>query len=125
MQISRYIGINVGLSINNIEFKNLYIEPASCNLEILYTSGCIGCNQLPYAVIGSSKVKHIGILQYTSNCSFTVKHLSCNNDLYILNPIKKYDYCSIYIPSINQTLNIHYKYQFVGKLNKLCYTKVY
>lgn len=102
-----YVDSTVQMSVGNIDFKNLYVEPATCNLEILETFGCIGCNQMPYIVIQATQIKTIGSLQIKSNCSFYQKSISCRYDPFIINPKDRYKNCYISIPRLNKTLYVN------------------
>lgn len=97
-----------------------YVEPATCNVELTETFGCIACNQMPYIILQATQVKTIGSLQYKSNCSFYQKHIPCRYEPFILNPLRHYSYCYISIPRLNKTLYIKI-YKFKGNLDQYNY----
>nr|QPL15339.1 glycoprotein [Hymenopteran phasma-related virus OKIAV232] len=117
IRVLKSVPMSVNLNIGNVEFKNLFVEQANCDLNVIQTFGCIGCDKMPYAIIQSSKIVNHGVLPFISNCTFNRKTLSCSEDLTKLVPISKYNSCHIYIPVSNKTLNIEFKYEFFGELS--------
>ncbi|WBM84620.1 MAG: glycoprotein [hymenopteran phasma-related virus OKIAV228] len=111
------VPVTVSISVGNIKFKNLYVEQAMCSINAIYTFGCIGCNLNPYAVLQATSIRTPGIVQYESNCTFDQHYLSCNEGPFIINPIKNYDICNIFISKFNQSFDINFKYKFTGKLS--------
>nr|QPL15395.1 glycoprotein [Hymenopteran phasma-related virus OKIAV233] len=113
----KHIPMTISLTIGNVEFKNLFVEPANCEFEVLHTFGCIGCDKYPYAVIQATKIVSHGVLPFISNCSFNLATLSCGYTITNLIPKSQYNICNVYIPSTNRSLNIEFKYEFFGELS--------
>lgn len=111
------VPMTISINIGNVDFKNLYVEQANCELDNIYTFGCIGCSQMPYAVIQSTNIRHHGTLPFESNCTFNRKILHCSETPDTLVPIKRYNMCHIYIPSLNKSISIEFKYEFYGELS--------
>nr|QMP82318.1 glycoprotein [Hymenopteran phasma-related virus OKIAV229] len=104
------------IRIGNIDLDSLFIDSARCDISVEMTYGCTGCNSLPYAVLSSNNIVSPGLMSFKSNCSFTSKFLSCGSDPFILSPIKKESACRLWIKNTNSTIDINFKYEFLGGL---------
>ncbi|APG79276.1 putative glycoprotein [Hubei odonate virus 9] len=107
----------INLMIGNVKFRELHIEPASCEFQVLGTFACLSCTQRPYAIVQASKIKTRGIMSIKSNCSFEHQYLTCSEDPSAILLMDKNKICSIYVESTNQTLIIDFDYVFLGKLD--------
>lgn len=96
----------INVVIGNVEFNNLRLEHASCQIESVMTYSCKGCQNRQYTVFKAYKIKVPGIMTFTSNCSYNVNYLSCNDEPYKLHNKHQDKLCWIYISKTNQTLYI-------------------
>ncbi|QGA87321.1 glycoprotein [Flen virus] len=118
MIISRHrISPQVRLLIGNVDINNLKITPAHCDILVLSTYACTSCTQRPYVILTARNIKNEGLIPFTSNCTFDRNVISCNPDMYKLEVIDGSDACMIYIPSLNQTINMEFRYKYLGGLD--------
>lgn len=106
----------ISVMIGNLKIKNLQVVPAMCMINVNTIYGCKGCANLPKIIYSPIDVKVEGTLFFESNCTFDKKYFSCGNGPEILTMTALNDYCLIYIPKNNQTINIEVKYEFLGNV---------
>lgn len=106
----------VSVMIGNLKIKNLQVVPAMCTININTIYGCKGCTKLPKIIYSPMDVRVEGTLFFESNCTFDKTYFSCGNGPEILTLTALSDYCLIYIPKNNQTINIEVKYEFLGQV---------
>lgn len=109
----------ITLTIGNVNLDSLYINKAHCDVDIIMTYGCISCTDSPYIIFKSYNIKNEGIIPYESNCSFKTPYLSCNEEPQLLELNEEFEYCQIYLTSINKTIIAHIEYNFSGALSPI------
>nr|QYW05744.1 MAG: glycoprotein precursor [Phasmaviridae sp.] len=105
------------IMISNVNIKNLQIIPAQCKINLLMTFACDQCGIRPYIILKCSSIKKTGALPFESNCTFIRNFLSCTPEIYKLELLSHDQYCTILIPSLNQTLNINFEFLYYGGLD--------
>ncbi|XP_031624480.1 uncharacterized protein LOC116341510 [Contarinia nasturtii] len=111
------IRANLKIMIGNVDIANLKYEKANCDIEVVSSYGCIGCNQKPYIIIQANSIKQKGIIPFQSNCTFDQQYLSCSHEPYALEIEELDSYCYIFMPSLNKTIYIDTNIEFVRILN--------
>lgn len=107
---------SVSLMFSNKNLKSLEIMRPRCNMSIAYSYGCRECNQNPRVIVSSNSIKQEGMMYFKSNCTFNKQYLSCSYTPQTLELLKDEEYCYIYLNTINATLYINIKYEFIGEV---------
>lgn len=107
------------ISFGNVELKELVVEKPHCRIKIGISYACEACLEQPRATLISTNVQTEGMLEYESNCTWDRPSLSCNVEMYDIVQISKHKYCYIYLPLINQTLDITFDYEYRGELSNM------
>ncbi|APG79265.1 putative glycoprotein [Hubei odonate virus 8] len=116
-QEERTVQGSILMMAGNLDIKNLYVEPAKCEFNVLSSYACSSCNVRPYTVVQASKIRTSGIILFTTNCSFETEYLSCGKSPTILRLKSEAKVCSIFIPTTNQSLLVKYDYVYLGHLS--------
>lgn len=104
------------IGIGNVNYKNLFVKPAKCRIDLSMTFGCTSCPVKPYALFESLNVESEGIVPFESNCTFSRLYLSCSLSPYILHIEDQNEVCLIDILSFNQTIIVKVDYKFLGSM---------
>lgn len=98
--VNGYITMMTG----NVDFNNLQIIPAHCNIKIATTYACTSCKVDPYVLIvfESYNIQQEGIMPMETNCSFNTNYLSCSRDKFVIKLKSKSSDCWIYLKTINK-----------------------
>lgn len=121
IEVESNIRPSVMVSIGDADIESLYVMPAKCNIEVIETYGCTGCEQRPFAILMANNIESEGVLSYDSNCTFDRKYLSCNPEPYIIYLSENYNQCHIYSLMSNISIDFGVKYTFKGSLNMISY----
>uniref|UniRef100_A0AB38Z1Q7 Glycoprotein n=1 Tax=Matula phasmavirus TaxID=3078421 RepID=A0AB38Z1Q7_9VIRU len=105
------------LMIGNIDINDLKVSPAHCNIDLVTTFGCTGCQLDSYAVLQASNIKEEGQLVYTSNCTFSESYIPCSPQPFKLTLIGEQNYCKIFIPTRNISIILDFTFVFMGSLD--------
>lgn len=104
---------NVNIAFGNVDLKELIVKKPHCNIDIVMTYACTYCLEQPIAVLSSHNVF------YESNCTFNKPLLSCNLEMYEITQISKNKYCRIFVPLLNQTIDLSFEYEYKGELTNM------
>ncbi|KAL4705237.1 hypothetical protein ACJJTC_011531 [Scirpophaga incertulas] len=107
------------ITFGNVELKELIVEKPHCSLKVGLSYACEACTEQPRATLISTHVQTEGMLSYESNCTWDRASLSCNIEMYDIVQISKHKYCNIYLPLLNQTLDIVFNYEYRGELSNM------
>lgn len=125
VETKRQVNAIINMLVGNVDIRNLQVEKAQCAIEQIGTYSCTGCSDEPYVVIQSHNIRSEGILPFESNCTFERTFISCSPDPYKLKLTDYKKYCYIYVPSINNTIYMDFRFSFKGSLDpsKSIYSK--
>ncbi|CAH2240147.1 jg20694 [Pararge aegeria aegeria] len=107
------------ISFGKVELKELIVEKPHCIIEVGISYACEACNDQPRATFISKNIKTEGMMDYESNCTWDRSSVSCNNGMYDMIQISKNKYCNLYIPLINQSIDITFEYEYRGVLSDM------
>lgn len=110
---------NVNIAFGNVDLKELIVKKPHCNIDIVMTYACTYCLEQPIAVLSSHNVLSEGSLPYESNCTFNKPLLSYNLEMYEITQISKNKYCRIFVPLLNQTIDLSFEYEYKGELTNM------
>ncbi|WBM84616.1 MAG: glycoprotein [hymenopteran phasma-related virus OKIAV227] len=116
---SRPSPISAIITLGNVNYRNLFVQKAECNINLDFSYGCIACDENPYVIYTAINIKSEGTMKFESNCSFNTDHLTCSTDPMVLHPADRYNRCKLWIMDTNDTLFIDFKYEFVGKMTNI------
>lgn len=119
--IKRLIPIQAtaNLIFGSIELKNLYVTPSYCKIRVEQSYACTACNTKPSAVFIAYDIRHEGLIEFESNCTWVKKTLSCNPEPYTLELEHDAKVCTIILPTTNQTITVNFNFVFMGELTML------
>ena len=85
-------------------------------MTIVYSYGCMGCNQNPRVIVSPNSLFQESIVYFTSNCTLNNQYFSCSRAPQTLELSSNVKYCYIYLNAINVTLSINVEYEFIGEV---------
>ncbi|CAH0730953.1 unnamed protein product, partial [Brenthis ino] len=107
------------ISFGNVELKELIVEKPHCEISVGISYACEACLEQPRATLVSKNLKNEGMMEFESNCTWDRSSVSCNNEMYDIVQVSKNKYCNIYIPLINQSIDITFEYEYRGLLTDM------
>lgn len=107
----------IRVMIGNVDFNNLQVDPAKCDIDISMTYSCIGCETSPYIVFQSTNIVSEGIVPIVSNCTLSTKFVSCSRDPYKIELMTDEKKCLINMPTLNRTVIADFEFSFKGTLD--------
>lgn len=116
-----YVKATITFMIGNLNTTNLFISHAKCKINILGSFSCDGCNTRPYFSYQSTSIDTEGVMPITTNCSFETNVISCGENINTLTNLNGDNYCTIVMPTTNQTINVNFNYTFVGQIDNELY----
>ncbi|AJG39297.1 glycoprotein precursor [Wuhan Mosquito Virus 2] len=105
------------IMIGDVNLESLRVAKPKCRINVIGSLACTGCAIRSYVVLQASEIKEPGLIKFTSNCTFETDTISCNQEPYKLEVVSQDDRCRIFLPVLNQTLDISLDFKFLGKLD--------
>lgn len=107
----------ITMNIGDMKIESLQVIDASCDIEVIMTYSCIGCDLDSYAVIQAYNIKQSGIIPITSTCRLVRDYISCEDTINKLEFMEDPKICYISMKGKNDTIKIMFNTTYLGSMD--------
>ncbi|AIA24560.1 glycoprotein precursor [Orthophasmavirus kigluaikense] len=107
----------ITMNIGDIRIESLQVIDASCDIEVMMTYSCVGCDVDSYAVVQAYNIKQSGIIPITSTCNLVKDYISCEDTINKIEFVDNSKVCYISMKGRNDTIKIMFNTTYLGSMD--------